>query len=142
MANESHSPVIAILDKAEADAFLEIKAMMASIRAKKAEIADFRRAKAVLMGGAVANAKPSRPAEIAPKHPMPVGEAIVEAVGAGQKSPTGIFKYLADELGVHTTLGSVRARLSPLKSEGKISHDGDGWVPVGQSRPNPSDGGM
>jgi hypothetical protein len=131
MINENHSPVIAILDKAEADANSEIKKDLANIKAKKAEIAGIQRAKAALLGGEFSEHAPVvvKPARVN-KHPMAVGDAIVLAVEAGNKSPKSVLDYLADALGVHTTLGSVRARLSPLKVEGRISHDGNGWVPV------------
>jgi hypothetical protein len=136
MEKESHAPVIAILDKAEADAEASIKLSLASIKLKKAEISDIRRAKTALLGGALSNEHvvSVKTARIS-KHPMAVGDAIVLAVEAGNKSPTSVFDYLADELGVHTTLGSVRARLSPLKTEGRISHDGSGWVPVVKEKP-------
>lgn len=63
-------------------------------------------------------------------HPMKVGDAIVQAVNAGHSSPKAILEYLQTELGVFTTLNSVRSRVSPLKTEGRIAHDGNGWVPV------------
>lgn len=63
-------------------------------------------------------------------HPMKVNDAVVMAVNAGRKSPTTILDYLHTELGVHTTINSVRSRVSPLKAEGRIAHDGEGWVPV------------
>ena len=66
----------------------------------------------------------------APKHPMRVNDAIVIAVGAGMKTPTRILAYLADHLGVHTTLNSVRSRVSPLGQEGRIAHDETGWIPA------------
>lgn len=66
------------------------------------------------------------------RHSMPVNDAIVLAVGAGNKSPTAILAYVRDQLGVKTTINSVRARVSPLKADGRIAHDGTGWIPVEQ----------
>lgn len=68
--------------------------------------------------------------EVRIAHPMKVGDAIVQAVNAGHSAPKAILEYLQLELSVFTTLNSVRSRLSPLKAEGRIAHDGDGWVPV------------
>lgn len=61
---------------------------------------------------------------------MPVNDAIVMAVNAGCKSPVQILSYLVSELGIKTTLNSVRSRVSPLKQMGRIAHDGSGWIPV------------
>jgi hypothetical protein len=63
------------------------------------------------------------------RHAMPVNEAVILAVNAGCKTPVQILKYLQEKLGVMTTINSVRSRVSPLKAEGKIAHDGTGWVP-------------
>lgn len=65
-----------------------------------------------------------------PKHPMRVNDAIVLAVEAGQKTPTQILAYLKAELGVETTLNSVRSRVSPLGQAGTIAHDSSGWIPA------------
>lgn len=124
MTNDAPSPVIAILNDAKAKA-------LAVIKAKKSEIADIDRAIAALSGPPKVEATSnifSRVSQI--RHSMPVGDAIVKAVEAGNKTPNDIFVFMGDELGIHTTLGSIRARLSPLKSEGKIAHDGSGWVPI------------
>lgn len=65
------------------------------------------------------------------RHSMPVNDAVVLAVNAGCKTPMEILKYLQNQLGIMTTINSVRSRVSPLKAEGKIKHDGTGWVPSG-----------
>jgi hypothetical protein len=64
------------------------------------------------------------------KHPMRVNDAIIIAVEAGQKTPTQILAFLKKELGVDTTLNSVRSRVSPLGQQGLIGHDGSGWIPA------------
>jgi hypothetical protein len=64
------------------------------------------------------------------KHPMKVNDAIILAVEAGHKTPTQILAYLKAELGVETTLNSVRSRVSPLGQQGLIGHDGSGWIPA------------
>lgn len=86
------------------------------------------------MSGAPAKAveKTSMASRFQIRHSMPVNDAIVKAVEAGRKTPVDILNYLQNELGVQTTLNSVRSRVSPLKQEGKIGHDGTGWVPSQQ----------
>ena len=64
------------------------------------------------------------------KHPMKVNDAIVLAVYAGNKTPTLILAYLKSELGVDTTLNSVRSRVSPLGQAGLIGRDNTGWIPA------------
>lgn len=124
MENDTPSPVVAILNEAKAKA-------LALVKAKKAEIADIDRAIAALNGTPKIEATSSILSRVSQiRHSMPVGDAIVKAVEAGNKTPNDIFVYMGDKLGIHTTLGSIRARLSPLKSEGKIAHDGSGWIPA------------
>ena len=78
----------------------------------------------------LAAAKPSMANRFQIRHSMPVNDAVVKAVEAGRKTPVAILDYLQTVLDVQTTLNSVRSRVSPLKQEGKIAHDGDGWVPA------------
>ena len=78
-------------------------------------------------------AKPVTSPSAPPKHPMRVNDAIIVAVEAGMKTPVQILGYLKDHLGVHTTLNSVRSRVSPLGQQGLIGHDGSGWVPVNKT---------
>lgn len=124
MSNHPNSPVIAMLKDAKAKA-------VAVIKAKKAEIADIDRAIAAVSNASDAAMRTNIFSDVSQiRHSVPVGDAIVAAVEAGEKSPSDILRYLQDVLGVPTTIGSVRARLSPLKAAGKISHDGKGWIPV------------
>lgn len=72
------------------------------------------------------------------RHSMPVNDAVVLAVNAGCKTPVAILQYLKEKLDIHTTINSVRSRVSPLKKEGRIAHDGSGWIPAtnfGESAP-------
>ncbi len=62
------------------------------------------------------------------QHPMPVDDAIVIAVTNGCKAPQAILAHLRQRLGVHTTIASVRTRVSRLKDRGRLAHDGDGWI--------------
>jgi hypothetical protein len=64
------------------------------------------------------------------KHSMPVDDAIIRAVGAGMKTPTDILSYLERELGINTTINSIRTRVSRLKKNKKIGHDATGWLPL------------
>ncbi|WP_370301653.1 hypothetical protein [Pseudooceanicola sp.] len=59
---------------------------------------------------------------------MPIDDAIIEAVKNGVRSPAKILRFLSTQLGVDTTINSVRTRLSRLKKEGKIAHDNRGWI--------------
>jgi hypothetical protein len=137
MTNTNFSPVILILDRAEAEANAEIKASLANIKAKKAEIEGIQRAKAALMNepsaGKTFIAGFDSDLNVKPK--ASVNDSIVAAVEAGNKTPASILGYMAEELGVATTLGSVRANLSPLKAKGRIAHDGIGWVPIPKEKP-------
>lgn len=118
MTNESQNPAIDLIESAKRDA-------QAIIDEQKRLIAGYNKALTAL--------KPSPAQEATPKtrnHSMNVGEAIVYAVEHGCTTPTQVLEYLETGLGITTTLNSVRARLSPLKKEGKIAHDGNGWVPI------------
>lgn len=106
-----------------------------SIATVKAELSQIARAlKAMDEKPTEIGQFPLKPAPLlpqsAPKHPMRVNDAIVLAVAAGKKTPTQILAYLKGELGVDTTLNSVRSRVSPLGQAGVIGHDDSGWVPV------------
>jgi|GEM_PF-6648880 len=110
----------------------EIKTALEGLQGDLADVEKALRALGVDAGEVKASAP--APQNVAPQavtHSMPVNDAIIKAVEAGNKTPVKILKYLHDELGVMTTLNSVRARVSPLGKEGKIAHDGDGWVPAG-----------
>ena len=105
--------------------------LKASISEVEAELKDIDSAlNAISAAPRDAAAKPSMANRFQIRHSMPVNEAVVKAVDAGKKTPVAILDYLQNVLGVHTTLNSVRSRVSPLKQEGKIAHDGAGWVPA------------
>lgn len=110
------------------------KELKDSIAAVEAELGQIARALHAMDDrpteiGQAAKSSPLAPRPAVTKHPMPVNDAIVIAVEAGMKTPTNILAYLAEHLGVHTTLNSVRSRVSPLGQEGRIAHDGTGWIP-------------
>lgn len=112
------------------------KELKDSIASVQAELEDIDRALAAI-GQPVRDIGQPKPEKVTRavsssviQHKMPVNDAIVLAVEAGKKTPVNILAYLKDELDVHTTLNSVRSRVSPLKKEGRIAHDGDGWIPV------------
>jgi hypothetical protein len=63
-----------------------------------------------------------------PHHSMPVDEAILMAISGGNTTPMTILNYIVSQLGINTTINSVRTRVSRLKSEGKITNGVDGWV--------------
>lgn len=129
----TESPVLEMLKAAKA-------AAQDIVREKKNEISQIDRAIAAIVATelpltrkdasdtpATINQKLSAVSQI--RHARPVGDAIVEAVEAGMRTPVAVLDYLSTQMGIHTTIGSVRARLSPLKKEGRIDHDGQGWVP-------------
>lgn len=107
--------------------------LKASIAAVEAELKDIDLAlNAMSSAPSESVAKLSMVSRFQIRHAMPVNEAIVKAVDAGRKTPVAILQYLQDDLNIQTTLNSVRSRVSPLKQEGKIAHDGKGWVPAQQ----------
>jgi hypothetical protein len=111
----------------------ELKDSIAAVEAELGQIARALRAmddRPTEIGQSATKPSPLAPTPPPIKHPMPVNDAIVIAVEAGMKTPTKILAYLAEHLGVHTTLNSVRSRVSPLGQEGRIAHDGTGWIPA------------
>ncbi|MCF6304624.1 MAG: hypothetical protein L3J33_04580 [Rhodobacteraceae bacterium] len=66
---------------------------------------------------------------------LTIDEAVVEAVNNGRKKPMVIFDFVSSQLGIKTTINSVRTRLTKLKNDGKIAKSVDGWV-----MPNESNG--
>ncbi|QWY83138.1 hypothetical protein [Rhizobium phage RHph_X2_24] len=60
--------------------------------------------------------------------PVKREDAIVEAVKHGKRKPQDIHKFLTRNMGVKIPLGSLRSTLTRLKSEGRIHHDGSGWI--------------
>lgn len=105
--------------------------LKASVDAVEAEIKDIDCAlKAMSAAPSESTDKPSMATRFQIRHSMPVNDAVVKAVEAGRTTPVSILDYLQNVLGIQTTLNSVRSRVSPLKQDGKIAHNGDGWVPV------------
>lgn len=62
------------------------------------------------------------------KKPLKREDAIVEAVKSGQKKPQDIHKFLTRKMGVKMNIGSLRSTLTRLKNDGRIHHDGIGWI--------------
>ena len=105
--------------------------LKASFSAIEAELTDIDRALKAMGGKPNESATSTAMAgRFQIRHSMPVNDAIIKAVEAGQTTPAQILDYLQNVLGIQTTLNSVRSRVSPLKQEGKIAHDGSGWVPA------------
>jgi hypothetical protein len=105
--------------------------LKASISAVEAELKDIDLALKAMGASKPESDKPvSMAARFQVRHSMPVNDAVIRAVEAGRKTPVLILDYIQKELGIQTTLNSVRSRVSPLKQEGKIGHDGTGWVPA------------
>lgn len=68
-------------------------------------------------------------------HALTVDDAIIKAVDAGHKTPMDILEYLKSDLRLHTTVNSIRTRVSKLGSEGRIGRDEHGWVPRNDVQP-------
>ena len=62
------------------------------------------------------------------RHKMPVDDAVLLAVGNGVQSPIEMLRFLEKQLGVRTTIASIRTRLSRMKKDGRVGHDSRGWV--------------
>ena len=65
-----------------------------------------------------------------PKAKMKINDAIVEAVNSGRKNPRGIFDFIENQLGIDTTINSVRVRVSKLRIGGLIAKDAEGYAPI------------
>jgi len=105
--------------------------LKASISAVEAEIKDIEAALKAMGPAASPSVEGSNTANrFQIRHSMPVNDAIILAIEAGRKTPVSILDYLKEELEINTTINSVRSRVSPLKADGKIAHDGHGWVPI------------
>jgi len=57
-----------------------------------------------------------------------INDSILEAVKSGAGTPAEIHEFLARHLSVETSKHSVSTRLSKLKNEGHLDHDGTRWV--------------
>lgn len=68
------------------------------------------------------------PETVADKKPLTREEAIIEAVRNGNTRPTTIHKFVKSKLRMNLNIGSLRSTLSRLKSDGRIHHDGTGWI--------------
>lgn len=59
---------------------------------------------------------------------MPIDEAIIIAVRNRARTPAKILVYLKNDLGINTTINSVRTRVSRLKKDGKLVSTALGWM--------------
>jgi len=59
--------------------------------------------------------------------PMTIDKAIEIAVWEGRRRPAAILEYLESEMGISTTINSVRTRTSRLKSAGRLVLGQAGW---------------
>lgn len=64
-------------------------------------------------------------------------EQVIEAVKAGCHTPAQITEYLAKAIGKPINAGSIRTRLTRMKGEGKIRHEGKAWCLVVGDEPKP-----
>lgn len=58
---------------------------------------------------------------------MTKDDAIIEALKAGHNTPAMISDFIRTKLNIPVNPASTRTRLSRMKADGKIKHDGIGW---------------
>lgn len=66
--------------------------------------------------------------DVIPRANISIDDAILEAVATGLQTPAKILNFLASDLGIETTINSVRTRVSRLGAAGKLTRDQRGWV--------------
>jgi hypothetical protein len=57
-----------------------------------------------------------------------INDGIIEAIKNEQRTPATIYEFLRRHLGIETSKHSVSTRLSKMKNDGLIAHDGEKWV--------------
>lgn len=57
-----------------------------------------------------------------------VNDAIIWAVSNGAGTPAEIYNFITNDLSMETSKNSVSTRLSKMKNEGLLDHDGEHWV--------------
>lgn len=58
----------------------------------------------------------------------PINAAIVDAISQGNSTPAQIFEFVTTQKDIDTSKNSISTRLSKMKNDGLIDHDGHGWV--------------
>lgn len=58
---------------------------------------------------------------------MTKDDAIIHALKAGARTPAQIADFIRQQLGMEVNPASTHTRLSRMKADGKIKHDGVGW---------------
>lgn len=58
----------------------------------------------------------------------PINDGIIEAIKNERGTPASIHEFLSRYLKIDTSKHSVSTRLSKMKNEGLIAHDGEKWV--------------
>lgn len=66
--------------------------------------------------------------KIVPGDRQTVNEAILWAVHNGNGTPAEIYNFITNEMSVETSKNSVSTRLSKMKNEGLLEHDGERWI--------------
>jgi hypothetical protein len=94
------------------------KAVLDEIASLEREVAEIDRMLAV---------SPPPTASGVPLFRMTKEEQIFEAIKAGHHTPAQITDHLSRTLGHAINSGTIRTRLSRMKTEGKISRDARGW---------------
>jgi len=61
------------------------------------------------------------------QRPTSKDDAIIKAIQAGNNTPALISEFMREKLGIPVNPASTRTRLSRMKADGKIKHDGLGW---------------
>lgn len=70
-----------------------------------------------------------------------VNQAILWAVHNGNGTPAEIYAFITNEMNVDTSKNSVSTRLSKMKNDGLLDHDGERWIiPEGKGPDAPTPG--
>jgi hypothetical protein len=59
---------------------------------------------------------------------MTKDDAILQAIQAGHNTPAKISDFIRQKLNIDVNDATTRTRLSRMKADGKIKHDGIGWT--------------
>lgn len=71
------------------------------------------------------------------KYKMTVNVAVIEAINNGRKKPLDILEFIETQLGMKTTIASIRVRVSKLLKSKEIARDSNGYKPVSKNEKPP-----
>ncbi|MGN6536786.1 MAG: hypothetical protein ACTHKQ_13800 [Mesorhizobium sp.] len=92
------------------------------------EIADLRKGVREIDVALAAISGSDAPAPSSGQAGSPINDGIIEAIKNDMGTPAAIHSFLSRHLNIETSKHSVSTRLSKMKNEGLIAHDGEKWV--------------